>query len=91
MQYSTDLYARLARRDRARTPGSAGAAGVIVARTPERMIQLRRTAAVAEAFGLDCEIITPARASEMYPVMDGPTTWWARSGCPTTARPTPPT
>jgi 4-methylaminobutanoate oxidase (formaldehyde-forming) len=34
------------------------------------MVQLRRTAAVAEAFGLDCEIIDPVRARERYPIME---------------------
>ena len=61
MQYSTELYARL----EAETGLSAGfrrCGGIIVARTADRMVQLRRTAAVAEAFGLDCEIISPARA-----------------------------
>ena len=31
---------------------------------------LRRTAATAEAFGLDCELISPERAAELYPIMD---------------------
>ncbi len=68
VQYSTDLYARLAS-ETGQDTGFRRCGGVIVARTPDRMTQLRRTAAVAEAFGLDCEIISPARASEMYPVM----------------------
>ena len=69
VQYSTELYARL----EAETGLSAGfrrCGGIIVARTADRMIQLRRTAAVAEAFGLDCEIIGPARARERYPIME---------------------
>jgi 4-methylaminobutanoate oxidase (formaldehyde-forming) len=41
-----------------------------VARTADRMVQLRRTAAVAEAFGLDCEIISPAQARGRYPIME---------------------
>jgi glycine cleavage system aminomethyltransferase T/glycine/D-amino acid oxidase-like deaminating enzyme len=68
VQYSTELYARL----EAETGLSAGfrrCGGIIVARTADRMIQLRRTAAVAEAFGLECEIISPADAGERYPVM----------------------
>ena len=69
VQYSTELYARL----EAETGLSAGfrrCGGIIVARTADRMVQLRRTAAVAEAFGLDCEIISPARARERYPIME---------------------
>ncbi|HEX7444692.1 MAG TPA: FAD-dependent oxidoreductase, partial [Acidimicrobiales bacterium] len=43
--------------------------GVTVARTEDRMVQLRRTAATAEAYDLECELITPARAKELYPVL----------------------
>ena len=69
VQYSTELYARL----ESETGLSAGfrrCGGIIVARTEDRMVQLRRTAAVAEAFGLDCEIIDPVRARERYPIME---------------------
>ena len=58
VQYSTDLYARL----EAETGLSAGyrrCGGLIVARTPERLTQLRRTAAAAEAFGLQAEMLSP--------------------------------
>ena len=34
------------------------------------MMALRRTAATAEAFGLECELISPQRAAELYPIMD---------------------
>jgi 4-methylaminobutanoate oxidase (formaldehyde-forming) len=33
------------------------------------MVQLRRTAATAEVYDLECELITPARARELYPVL----------------------
>jgi glycine/D-amino acid oxidase-like deaminating enzyme len=33
------------------------------------MTQLRRTAATAEAFDLECELLTPQQAAERYPVM----------------------
>jgi 4-methylaminobutanoate oxidase (formaldehyde-forming) len=69
VQYSTGLYERL----EAETGLSAGfrrCGGIIVARTEDRMVQLRRTAAVADAFGLDCEIIDPARAKQWYPIME---------------------
>ncbi len=68
VQYSADLYRRL----EGETGLSAGfrqCGGVTVARTPERMVQLRRTAAAAAAYGLDCELIGPSRALELYPVM----------------------
>jgi 4-methylaminobutanoate oxidase (formaldehyde-forming) len=67
-QYSTELYARL----EAETGLSAGykpCGGVTVARTQDRMTQLRRTAATAEAYDLECELLTPAQALSRFPVM----------------------
>src|SRR5512142_2360374 len=69
VQYSTELYSRLAGEVGLDT-GFVRCGGVIVARTPERMVQLRRTAAAAAAYGLSCEIITPEQAGELWPVMD---------------------
>jgi 4-methylaminobutanoate oxidase (formaldehyde-forming) len=69
VQYSTELYSKLAAETGLAT-GFVRCGGVIVARTPARMVQLRRTAAAAEAYGLSCEIITPQRAAELWPVMD---------------------
>jgi 4-methylaminobutanoate oxidase (formaldehyde-forming) len=68
VQYSAGLYTRL----ESETGLSAGFrrnGGVTVARTPERMVQLQRTAATAAAYGLDCELISPAQALARYPVM----------------------
>jgi len=69
VQYSTNLYSKLAEEVGLAT-GFVRCGGVIVARTPERMVQLRRTAATAEAYGLSCEIVTPQRAGELWPVMN---------------------
>ena len=69
VQYSTELYARL-EAETGLSTGFRRCGGIIVARTADRMVQLRRTAAVAEAFGLDCEIISPAQARERYPIME---------------------
>jgi len=69
VQYSTELYARLEDEVGLGT-GFRRCGGVTVARTQDRMIQLRRTAAAAAAYQLDCEIISPERARELYPVMD---------------------
>ena len=68
VQYSTELYSRLEAETGLGT-GYRRCGGVTVARTPERMVQLRRTAAAAAAYGLDCELISPQRAQELYPVM----------------------
>jgi heterotetrameric sarcosine oxidase gamma subunit len=68
VQYSTGLYAEL----EAETGLSAGykqCGGVTVARSEDRMIQLRRTAANAAAFDMECELLNPEQALEHYPVM----------------------
>ena len=69
VQYSTELYSRLDE-ETGQSTGFRRCGGVTVARAPERLTQLRRTAATAEAFGLDCELISPARAGELFPMMD---------------------
>ncbi len=69
VQYSTRLYERL-EEETGQTAGFRRCGGVTVARTPERMIALQRTAATAAAYQIDCELISPARAAELYPVME---------------------
>ena len=68
VQYSTQLYERLEAETGLAT-GFRRCGGVTVARTPERMTALARTAATATAYHLDCELISPQRAAELYPVM----------------------
>ena len=68
VQYSGELYAEL----EAETGLSSGykqCGGVIVARTPDRMTQLRRTAATADAYGLECSMMTPDEALSRWPAM----------------------
>ena len=67
-QYSTDLYSRL-EEETGLSAGFKRCGGVTVARTEDRLIQLRRTAATAEAFDLECEILTAAEAGEKWPLM----------------------
>src|SRR5215469_18610271 len=69
VQYSTELYDRLEDETGLAT-GFRRCGGVTVARTGERMMALRRTAATAAAFGLECELISAERAAELYPIMD---------------------
>jgi len=69
VQYSARLYESL----EAETGLSGGwkqCGGVTVARTPDRMTQLLRTAAAAEAFNLECEVLTPAQALDRYPLLE---------------------
>lgn len=68
VQYSTELYTEL-EAETGLTAGYKQCGGVTVARTEDRMIQLRRTAANAAAFDLDCELLTPEEALAHYPVM----------------------
>ncbi len=69
VRYSTRLYDQLEAETGLGT-GFRRCGGVTVARTRDRMMALRRTAATAEAFGLECELISPQRAGELYPVME---------------------
>jgi heterotetrameric sarcosine oxidase gamma subunit len=68
VQYSTELYASL-EAETGLSTGFRRCGGVTVARSRDRMIQLQRTADAAEAFGLECELISPGRAAELFPIM----------------------
>ena len=68
VQYSAQLYSELEAETGLAT-GFKRCGGVTVARTEDRMVQLRRTAANAETYDLECELITPERAKELYPVL----------------------
>ena len=68
VQYSAQLYAELESETGLAT-GFKRCGGVTVARTEDRMVQLRRTAATADAYDLECELISPDRARELYPVL----------------------
>ncbi|MBU6244215.1 MAG: FAD-dependent oxidoreductase [Actinomycetales bacterium] len=69
VQYSARLYQSLEAETGLAT-GYKQCGGVTVARTPERMVQLLRTAAAAEAFNLECEIWTPAQAKAKVPILE---------------------
>ncbi|MGC4111896.1 MAG: FAD-dependent oxidoreductase [Nocardioides sp.] len=68
VQYSAELYASL-ESETGLSTGYRNVGGVIVARTEDRMTQLRRTAANAVAYDLDCELVDPDRARELWPPM----------------------
>ena len=68
VQYSGELYARL-EEETGLSTGYKQCGGLIVARTPERMTQLRRTAANADAYGLECEMLSPDEALGRWPLM----------------------
>lgn len=68
VQYSAELYASLEAETGLAT-GYRNVGGVVVARTEDRMTQLRRTASNATAYDMDCELISPERAQELWPAM----------------------
>lgn len=68
IRYSTELYERL----EAETGFATGwkrTGSVSVARTPERMTQLKRTVAVARSYGVEGEVISAREAADKWPVM----------------------
>ena len=68
VRYSTQLYAGLEAETGLAT-GWKQCGSVVVARTPDRMTQLNRNAAVARAHDVPCEVITPERAGALWPPM----------------------
>ncbi|HQR25642.1 MAG TPA: FAD-binding oxidoreductase, partial [Nocardioides sp.] len=68
VQYSAELYDQLEAETGLAT-GYRQVGGVIVARTEERMVALRRTAANAAAYDMECRMLTPEEAGEKWPVM----------------------
>jgi glycine cleavage system aminomethyltransferase T/glycine/D-amino acid oxidase-like deaminating enzyme len=68
IRYSTDLYARLEAETGLGT-GWKQCGSLAVARTADRMVQLKRTAAVARAYGVDCDLLSPAEAGKLFPIM----------------------
>lgn len=69
VQYSAALYAGLEEETGLGT-GWKQCGGVTVARTPERLEQLQRTAAAAEAYDLECEVISPDQARALWPHLE---------------------
>ena len=68
VQYSAELYASL-EAETGQATGYRNVGGVIVARTEDRMVQLRRTAANAAAYDMECELLTPRQAGDLWPAM----------------------
>jgi len=67
-QYSARLYAGL-EKETGHPVGWKQVGSLIVGRSPERMTQLHRTAAMAEWFNVEVQIISPkGRPGEVAPV-----------------------
>ncbi len=68
IRYSVDLYGRL-EAETGQATGWKRCGSVSVARTAERMIQLRRNASVANAYGIEAHVISREEAAARYPLM----------------------
>ncbi len=68
MMYSTDLYRRLAA-ETGTDPAWHEVGSLRLASSPERQEELRRQAGWAKTFGLPVELVTPAEALELFPLM----------------------
>jgi glycine cleavage system aminomethyltransferase T/glycine/D-amino acid oxidase-like deaminating enzyme len=69
VQYSTRLYERLEAETGLAT-GFRRCGGLTLARTADRLTALRRTAATGAAYGIDCELVSPRQAAEIFPVIE---------------------
>jgi 4-methylaminobutanoate oxidase (formaldehyde-forming) len=67
-KYSAELYAGL-ERETGHSVGWKQVGSLIVARSEDRMTQLRRTAAMSEWFGVEVQLIGPEAAQEKWPLL----------------------
>lgn len=72
MMHSVDVYRRLEAEaaDTGRSPGWREVGSLRLAATPERLEELRRQQGWATTFGLPMELLGPAEAHELFPLMD---------------------
>ena len=68
IRYSAELYSRL-EAETGQATGWKRCGSVSVARTAERMIQLKRNAAMANAYGVEAHVIGLDEAAARYPLM----------------------
>jgi glycine cleavage system aminomethyltransferase T/glycine/D-amino acid oxidase-like deaminating enzyme len=68
IRYSAELYSRL-EGETGQATGWKRCGSLSVARTAERLIQLKRNASLARSYGIEAEVITPAEAGALYPLM----------------------
>ena len=65
-RYGADLYERL-EAETGQATGFRRPGSVSLARTPERLHELKRLASMARCFGVEVEVITPAEAGRRWP------------------------
>jgi sarcosine dehydrogenase len=67
-KYSAELYSRL-EKETGQPVGWKQVGSLIVARSQDRLAQLRRTAAMSEWFGVEVHLIGPEAAKERWPLL----------------------
>ena len=68
IRYSAELYARL-EAETGQATGWKRCGSLSVARTAERMVQLKRNASLARAYGIDAEVVGLDEARRLYPLL----------------------
>jgi 4-methylaminobutanoate oxidase (formaldehyde-forming) len=67
-KYTVELYSQL-QQETSHSVGWKQVGSLIVAKSEDRMIQLRRTMAMAELFGVEAHLISPKIAQEKWPLL----------------------
>ncbi|MGH6944530.1 MAG: NAD(P)/FAD-dependent oxidoreductase, partial [Geminicoccaceae bacterium] len=67
-KYSAELYTRL-EAETGQPTGFKQNGSISLARSAERLIELKRQASMARTFGLEVEVITPAEAKACHPLL----------------------
>jgi 4-methylaminobutanoate oxidase (formaldehyde-forming) len=67
-KYSVELYSGL-EKETGHSVGWKQVGSIIVGRSPERMIQLQRTAAMSERFGVEVQLVSPEMAQQKWPLL----------------------
>src|SRR5215470_16440804 len=67
-KYTVELYSQLLQ-ETGHSVGWKQVGSLIVAKSEDRMIQLRRTMAMAELFGVEAHLISPKAAREKWPLL----------------------
>jgi len=69
MQYSAKLYTEL-EAETGQATGWHGVGSLRVAASQERWLELKRAATLAKSFGFPMELVSPAEAAKLFPVMN---------------------
>src|SRR5678809_1328355 len=67
-KYTVELYSQL-EQETGHSVGWKQVGSLIVGKSPERMVQLRRTMAMAELFGVEAQLISPESAFDKWPLL----------------------